>query len=87
METGTGITSTVTGYPDTTYAQVEPGCPYCGFSHQGVCPRVEEMEYHPDGTLKRVKFRLVAHPLPTKVEDLVGHTCGEDCSLPTYRDY
>ena len=37
-----------------------PVCCYCGFqnAHMGyTCPRIEEIEYHPDGTVKRVKLR------------------------------
>ena len=32
-------------------------CGYCGNYHDGMCPRVEEIEYHNDGTVKRVKLR------------------------------
>lgn len=38
---------------------VSGGCPYCGpyTHHQGICPKVEEIEYHPNGTIKKVKFK------------------------------
>ena len=32
-------------------------CSYCGAYHQGVCPRVESIEYHGDGSIKRVTLR------------------------------
>ena len=34
-------------------------CRYCGLIHTdpGICPRVKAIEYHPDGTIKRVEFR------------------------------
>ena len=33
-------------------------CPYCdGNHHKEKCPRVEEIEYHPDQSIKRVKLR------------------------------
>ena len=31
-------------------------CPYCGNIHDGVCPKVKAIEYHPNGTVKRVEF-------------------------------
>lgn len=40
-----------------------PGaCPYCSSAHQavmhsGACPRVRAIEYHPNGTVKRIEFR------------------------------
>lgn len=35
-----------------------PPCPYCGFAgHPPIrCPRLAAIEYHPDGTTKRVEF-------------------------------
>ena len=41
--------------PDGTLTQMSP-CGYCGQWHDNVCPRVKAMEYHPDGTIKRVEF-------------------------------
>lgn len=32
-------------------------CRWCGLIHKGTCHRVEEIEYFPDGTVKRVRFR------------------------------
>lgn len=38
-----------------------PKCQYCGlFRHPGVCPTVKAIEYHPDGTIKRVEFKTPA---------------------------
>jgi hypothetical protein len=35
------------------YAQ----CSYCGYWHKkGICPRIAEIEYYQDGTIKRVRF-------------------------------
>jgi hypothetical protein len=31
-------------------------CPHCGWWHAGVCARVKAIEYHPDGTVKRVEY-------------------------------
>jgi hypothetical protein len=34
-----------------------PRCRWCGQPfHQGICPTVKAMEFHPDGTMKRVEF-------------------------------
>ena len=37
-------------------------CPHCSSAggyviHTGPCPRIKAIEYHPDGTIKRVEFR------------------------------
>lgn len=36
-----------------------PLCRYCGKWHtgNGMCPQVKEIEYHPNGTVKRVVLR------------------------------
>lgn len=32
-------------------------CQHCGRLHGNLCPAVAALEYHPDGSLKRVEFR------------------------------
>lgn len=49
MSLGTGMMNTGTGQPT-------PVCPYCGMGHSSICPRVRAIEYHPDGSTKRVEF-------------------------------
>ncbi len=49
--------------PGDTLVQPPPqACGWCSNGsiktyHHGPCPRVESIEYHPDGTVKCVKFR------------------------------
>lgn len=31
-------------------------CGYCGAHHGTICPRIKAIEFHPDGTQKRVEF-------------------------------
>ena len=31
-------------------------CGYCGKYHQGICPRIKSVEYHDNGTVRRVEF-------------------------------
>jgi hypothetical protein len=31
-------------------------CRFCGGYHSGTCPRVKAIEYHQDGSVKRVEF-------------------------------
>ncbi len=40
-------------------------CRYCGesVSHAGICPRIKAIEYHPDGSIRRVEF-LDNQPFP-----------------------
>lgn len=43
---------------DTNTVSPEGQCPWCGpVWHSGMCPRVEAIEYHQNGTIKRVEFR------------------------------
>lgn len=48
--------SGTTGSPEISIIDIYPNCRYCGYSHDGVCPRVREIEYHQNGTVKRVSF-------------------------------
>jgi hypothetical protein len=34
----------------------ETTCQWCGLMHKATCPRVSAIEYHQDGTIKRVEF-------------------------------
>jgi hypothetical protein len=48
-------------------------CVHCGCWHAGACPRVKAVEYHPDGTVKRVEY----HEPPPVVElnrSIIPHT-------------
>lgn len=45
---------------ETTTGETPGRCYYCGCWHQGVCGRVESIEYHPDGTVKKVTFHAEA---------------------------
>lgn len=37
--------------------QIQGNCGYCGSIHSGFCSRIKEIEYYPDGTVKRVVIR------------------------------
>jgi hypothetical protein len=46
-----------------------PGvCEHCGFGHLGTCPRIKAIEYHPDGTVKRIEF----HPAVLQLESVAN---------------
>lgn len=34
-----------------------PHCRWCQGIHSGFCPRVKCIEFHPNGTVKRVEFK------------------------------
>lgn len=43
-----------------------PPCPYCSgcnvmIYHAGTCPKIKTIEYHKDGTIKRVEFFEQVH--------------------------
>lgn len=43
------------------------GCPYCGTHwHSGMCPRIQSIEYHPNGAVKKITLRD-PDPLVTQV--------------------
>jgi hypothetical protein len=50
----------------TSNAAVSAACRYCGNHHGPRCPDVKAIEYHPDGTVKRVEYITAADyaPLP-----------------------
>jgi hypothetical protein len=51
-----------------TKPQTERGtsaCVYCGNIHAWLCPRVKVIEYHPDGTTKRVEFYAPSDYMPS----------------------
>jgi hypothetical protein len=38
-------------------------CGWCGMIHGPMCPRIQAIEYYPNGTVKRVEFiTIVLHP-------------------------
>ena len=46
---------------ETTGVRPADACPHCSgpyswIIHNGACPKVAEIEYHQNGTVKRVKF-------------------------------
>lgn len=43
---------------ETSDAAKPIGCPYCGAVHERtVCHLVKAIEYHPNGSIKRVEFK------------------------------
>lgn len=47
-----------------TYTAVEQSqpCPYCSGNgvtvyHNGQCPKIKSVEYHPDGTVKKIEYK------------------------------
>jgi hypothetical protein len=51
-----------------------PTCNYCGSWHTGICPRVAEIEYYEDGTVKRVKLHPVGIPAAPQPLPYVPYT-------------
>lgn len=35
-------------------------CPHCGLIHETTCSLIKAIEYHPDGTVKRVEFKTAS---------------------------
>lgn len=46
-------------------------CGHCGGYHIGTCPRVKAVEYHPNGTVKRVEYHE-PHPVHVQTPWVVG---------------
>jgi hypothetical protein len=53
-------------YVQTTIGDSTSMCPHCGVGHIGTCPRIKAIEYHLDGTVKRVEF----HPMPQLMQPI-----------------
>lgn len=54
---------------DTASINKPQNCPYCGMLHERtVCPLIKAIEYHTNGTTKRVEFHgpapLINYPPP-----------------------
>lgn len=47
---------------------ISSNCAWCGGLHpQTICPKVKAIDYYPDGTMKRVEFKVAADygpPIP-----------------------
>ena len=54
----------------TTKSELVVPCNHCGNSHNGMtCPRVKAIEYHENGTIKRIEFKddapvFAPYPMP-----------------------
>ena len=40
----------------TNTAAPMQSCPHCGLIHHTTCPRIKAIEYHADGSTKRIEF-------------------------------
>ena len=61
-------------------------CQHCGMGHTGACPRVKTIEYHQNGTVKRVEYfepqpLVVGNTDPIKWTPVISG-CGNDLSKP-----
>lgn len=47
-------------------------CGHCGSYHTGACPRVRAIEYHPNGTVKRIEYHepTPVQPIRLSADDL-----------------
>jgi len=48
-------------YPTTAGETPQP-CPHCSGGgtqvyHQGACPKIKGIEYHPNGTIKKIEYK------------------------------
>lgn len=49
------IETTIDSWPGVGTA-VNQNCPHCGYIHSRVCPRISGIEYHQNGTIKRITY-------------------------------
>ena len=57
----------------STTAETPGRCYYCGAYHEGVCARVASIEYHPDGTVRKVTFHNDAPVTRLNVDGIFSH--------------
>ena len=43
-------------------------CRWCGNYHGARCPEVRAIEYHEDGSMKRVEFTMPSDRMPPRIE-------------------
>lgn len=57
----------------------DPVCVHCGTEHKGLCPRIKALEYHQDGTVKRIEYHTPWTTDASHATD-AGHECmhGQD---------
>lgn len=71
-------------------ADATPKCIYCGaLPHQGVCPTMKAIEYHENGTVKRVEFKAAADyqlpfPQPNWNDPKLTAAAAPDLTFRTY---
>lgn len=58
-------------------AVVLPSCGYCGAFHNGTCPRIKRISYHPNGNVAEVEF-LHHTQWPTSTTDDLGSSPASD---------
>lgn len=56
----------------------DTNCQYCGMGHTGKCPMISAIEYHEDGSVKRVEFYA---PQPTQQIPVLGPTTWPDVKV------
>ena len=50
-----------------------PTCQHCGMIHDTTCPRIKAIEYHPDGSTKRIEFHSAP---PMDIRSMVNLQAG-----------
>lgn len=50
-------------------------CEHCGLIHDTTCPRIRAIEYHNDGTVKRIEFHA-PQPITDSALDLLRYIPG-----------
>lgn len=58
------------------------GCQFCGAFHGLKCPAVKALEYHPNGSLKRVEFLAPNDYPPITAQSLFGYDIKNIGGLP-----
>ena len=61
-------------------------CPYCTNHHEGICPMVKAIDYHPNGSIKRVEFKT-ANDYPQVPPNSYFPAVSANASVPTFDPY
>ena len=58
---------------ETSAVNKSTNCPHCGAIHSTTCPLIKAIEYHQNGSVKRIEFKTASdYPQAMTINDWLG---------------